>query len=182
MTCLAGGRETQLLVVRHSVLVLNLVAGVAVGRQSLKLAGCQTLVARVALDRCVRSDQRKTVLVLLNGVEGHFPALHGVALLAGCTKLPPVNVGMAIGATRTDVAENQTRVTLHAAQVGVPTPQWVMRLVVVELGKAANGTPRGERMTVLARHIEVSMRATYLGARRLLFLATGYRRQQGKQQ
>ena len=47
------------------------------------------------------------------------PASDRVALLAGGAELPPMDVGVAVGAPRPHVAEDQAGVALHAAQVGV---------------------------------------------------------------
>ena len=133
VTCLASGREAQLLMVRHRVLILNFVAGVAVRRQSLELPGCQAFVTRIALNRRVRPDQWKAVLVLLDRVEGNTPAFHRVALIAGGPELPPVNIGVAVCASRPDIAEHQAGVALHAAEVRVTASQREVRFVVVKL-------------------------------------------------
>lgn len=119
MTRLAGGREAQLLMVGHGILILHLMAGIAIGGQSLELADGQALVAGIALHRRVRTDQGEAVLVLLDGGQGYAPASDRVALLAGGAELPPMDVRVAVGAPRPHVAEDQVGVTLHTAQVGV---------------------------------------------------------------
>lgn len=105
--------------IRHCVLVLNFVARIAIGRKALELPDRQALMARIALHCRVSTDQRKSVLVLLNGGERDPPPFHRVTLIAGRSKLPTVNIGVAIRAACTDVAEDQAGMTLHAAQVGV---------------------------------------------------------------
>jgi len=91
-----------------------------------------------------------------------------MAGLAVGAHLPAMNIGMTVSALRSDIAEDQTRVTLPARHARVHSSQWVLRLIVVEVGLAANRLPGSERVTVLARHVEVAVRALQTGARLLL--------------
>jgi hypothetical protein len=48
-----------------------------------------------AIDRGMGSQQWKPVHVLVDRLHGNLPASHGVAIFAACTKLAPVDVGVA---------------------------------------------------------------------------------------
>jgi hypothetical protein len=101
---LAGCRETRFHVVWYarakicSVLEILRMAGIARRRQPRKLADRRLLMAIIALQRCVRAQQREAVKVVLNCLSGNGPPVHGMALLAVGAELPPVNVGMAVRA------------------------------------------------------------------------------------
>jgi hypothetical protein len=53
-------------------------------------------MARDAINRCVRSDQREAIFVSAYSLEGHIPADHTVTFLAIRAKLPAVNVGVTV--------------------------------------------------------------------------------------
>lgn len=93
-----------------------------------------------------------------------------------------MQVGVAILATHSYVAEDEAGMALLASHVGVHATQRVPGFVVIELGNAANRPPRGERVTVLARHIEIPVGTLDLGVRdRLRLLAHGDWQQHSKQ-
>jgi hypothetical protein len=52
----------------------------------------------VTLQQGVRPGKRESILVILDLLERNLPALDGVATLTIRTKLPAMNVGVAIGA------------------------------------------------------------------------------------
>jgi len=67
VAAIAGRREVGRNVVRtFGRLEISHVAGRASRGHRLELAGGSTLVAGIAIDNCVRSDQRKAVIVLLD--------------------------------------------------------------------------------------------------------------------
>src|SRR6476659_2834134 len=90
--------ELQRHVIWHRLLKLPGVTTDTVGRKSLKLPRGRALMAVVALQQRVCAKQREAVLVWLECLHGHAPAFHGVALLAAGAELPPVNIGVAVGA------------------------------------------------------------------------------------
>lgn len=151
MAGLAGGRKLQSGMTRRlSLLKIPNVASYAVGRQSSEAAGRRTLVARLARYYRVAAYQREPVLVALDGLQVHLPAHHRVTLIAVGSKLTAVHIGVAIGASRTDIAEDQLDVAAPALHVLVHAAQRVACHVVIELGNAANRLPTGERVTVFA--------------------------------
>ena len=82
------------------------------------------------------------------------PSLNCVAGFALISKLIPVDIGMTVGASLTDVFKNQVRMAAHTRSRLVHASQWIMGLrIMVELGFGANGTPTNCRMTVLARNV-----------------------------
>ena len=127
--------------------------------KSLELSGRRALVAREAILQGVGAQQRKTVLVLLHGLQRNFPALYGVALLALRTKLTAVNIGMAVRALRAHVREDQARMTQAALHGFVHAAQWIACLVMVEFRKIADGLPACKGVTVLASLVQRAVRA-----------------------
>jgi hypothetical protein len=101
----------------------------------------RALVAFLAGNRGVRSNQGEAVLMLLNLLYGNLPASHGVALRAVCSKLPPVNVGMAIGAVFAHIRKNWLKVALDTLHLGVHAPERVASFVVVEFRHGPDGLP-----------------------------------------
>ena len=124
----------------------------AVGGQTLELAHRRAFMARIALQERVRAQQRKTVLMFADGLDGDSPSHHGVALLALRTHLPAVDVGVTVGALLPDIGEHRLAVALRASDVLVHPAQRVARGAVVELGIVPDRFPAGERVAVLARN------------------------------
>jgi hypothetical protein len=56
-----------------------------------------------------------------------------MATLAVSSKLPPMDIGVTIGAASTDVLEDQTGVALRAAHLLMHAPQWISGLIVIEI-------------------------------------------------
>ena len=133
--------------------------GVAVCRHRLELAGRATLVAGVAIYRGVGAHQGKAVIVLLYLASGDLPSANRVALLAVCSQLALVNVGMAVLTALSDVGEYRLDVTLRTRDGRMHAPQGIFRLVMIEFRNGADGLPRIRRVTVLARHVEIPVRA-----------------------
>ena len=133
-------------------------ARVASCRQTCELPGRGLLVALVAFHQRVRPHQRKAILMIANRVQGNIPSLDRVATLAVGAKLPPMNIRMAIRATCADVFEDQFGVALRAAHLAVHAPQWITRLVVIEIRIGANRPPTGCGVAVLAGNGDRAMR------------------------
>ena len=79
--------------------------------------------------------------MLLNLLDRHFPSPDRVALLAIGAQLAPVNIGMAVLAALSDVAEYRLYVTLGALHLLVHAAQRITGLVVIELGNGADRVP-----------------------------------------
>jgi len=182
----AGSGQPELPVVEHRRLEILLVTRDAGGRQSLELAHSSILVAGVALQQGMGAYQWKAIVVVANRLDINLPALHGMALLAIGSKLPTMNIRMAIGAARTHVAEDQTGVALRAAHVGVHAPQGIPGLVVVELGLGADRFPTSKRVAILAGAVQRPVRTLnvrpwsgpFLTRRRSVLVRRGRRRQE----
>ena len=108
-------------------------AGVTSCRKTHELSSCGLLMTGVAFNQRVRSHQREAVLVIANRIQGNIPPPDRMAVLAASAKLPPMNIGMTIGAASTDVFEDQAGVTLRAVHLLMHAPQWVSRLVVIKI-------------------------------------------------
>jgi len=93
---------------------VSLVARVASRRKALKLTNRRTLVARIAIDRGMRPDQREAIHVLIDLLNRNIPALDGVTLLAVGAHLCLVNVRVALAALRSDIREDGLGVALRA--------------------------------------------------------------------
>jgi hypothetical protein len=72
-------------------------------------------VAVLALQQGMRSYKRKAILVIANLFQRDLPALHRVATLAICAKLPAMDVGVTVGTAFAYVLEHETGVALRAA-------------------------------------------------------------------
>src|ERR1700741_3132933 len=127
-----GGKASCYVVWTRCCFEIRGVAGIALRGHRLELAGRPSLVAEIAVHRSMRSSQRKAVVVLLHLSNRDLPSPDGVALRAIRTQLPPMNVGVAILATLSNIGENRPDVTLSAVYRLVQPAQRIFRLVVVE--------------------------------------------------
>lgn len=149
------GKATRSVVGIAGGLEIRGVTGVAVGGHRLKTAGGSSLVARIAIHRRVRAGQGKAIVVLLHFPNGNLPSANGMALLAVCSQLALVDVGMAILAPLSHAGEYGPDVTLGAGDGLVHTSQRIFGLVVVEFGNGANRSPRIGCVAILAGYIQV---------------------------
>lgn len=146
-------------------------AGVALCRQALELAHGGALVTRVAIDRGMRANQRKAVQVLIDLLNGNMPALYGMALFAIGAHLPLVNVGVAVGALRTDIREHHFGVALRASHAFMQPAQGIFGGVMVEFRDGADGLPAADSVAILTRNAETTVGTSRIGRR--LRLPTG---------
>ena len=152
------------MVKRLRVLVIAEVAGHTFRSQTGELPDRRARVACAALRRRMRPKQGEAVLVLSHRPQAHLPTLDAMTLLALGAHLATMNIGVAIGAVRANLSENQACVTLPALNLFVQTTQWVARLVVVKLRNAADGLPTRKRVAVLAGDCQRAVRAARLTA------------------
>jgi len=116
-------------------------------------------VAGVAGERGVSADQREAVRVLLHGRDGYGPAAHRVALLAAVPHLAAMEIGVTVGAARTNLAENETDVATAASHRLVHATQGKAGLgVVIELGGRTDWLPAGGVVAVFAGDAERTVR------------------------
>jgi hypothetical protein len=92
-------------------LQIFLMATQASRRHSGEIADCAVLVAVVTSCGRVRAGERKAVHVLIDLLNRNFPTADRVAGLASRAHLTLVDVGVAVGAFGTDIAENHLGVT-----------------------------------------------------------------------
>jgi hypothetical protein len=128
---------------------------IALRRHRLKLAVGGAFVARIAIDRRMRSGQRESVIVLLDLLDRNLPTADRMALLAIRSQLPPMNIRMTVLASLSHVGEHRFDVTLDAGDGLVHAAQRVSRLIVIKFRNGADGSPAICRMTVLARHAQI---------------------------
>ena len=115
----------------------------------------------VASERRVRTDQGKAVLMLFDVPNRDLPPLDTVAVFAVGSKLPSMNIGMAIGAAMAHFGKNKARMTLRAVdQRRVHAAQWVCSIVVIKIRPGANRFPTRTGVTSLTREAERPMGAS----------------------
>lgn len=148
-----------------------LMAGVAGRREALELSDRCARVALVAIECRVRADQWEAVQVLIDLLDRNIPSLDGMALLAVCPHLPLVDVGVAVGALRTHIAEDRLGMALRAAHAFMHAAQRILRGVVIEFRNSADRLPAATGVTVLTRNAEASVRTSRCRGR--LRLPTG---------
>jgi len=107
----------------------------------------------------VRTHQRKAVIVLLYIPNRNLPTADSVALPAVCSQLALVNVGMTILAAFSNVGENGPGMTFGTRNRLVQAAQRILRLIVIEFRNRTNRPPCLGRVAILARNVEIAMRA-----------------------
>lgn len=108
-------------------------ARVASRRQTRELSRRGLLVALIAFHQRVCAHQRETVLMIANRVQRNIPSSDRMATFAVGSKLPPMDIGVTIGAASTDVFEDQAGMALRAAHLLMHAPQWISGLIVIEI-------------------------------------------------
>lgn len=149
------------------------VAGIALRRHRLEVAGSRPLMAGIAVDGRMSTSQWKAIIVLLDLRHRHLPAQHRMTLLAVGSQLPAVNVGVAVLATLPHIAEYRLDVALRAGHCLVHAAQRISGLIVVEFRNSTDRTPGCCRVAVLTGHIQAPVR-TVRPFRRLCSRARGY--------
>ncbi len=98
--------------------------------------------------------------MLTDLLDGNLPSLYRMTLFAVGTKLPLVDVGMAIGALVPHVAEHGLHVALRASDTLVQSTQGIARLIVVEFRSITNRFPSTQRVAVLTRNVKRTVGTT----------------------
>ena len=146
------------------------VARHAGGGKASELPDRGVLVALIALQYSVLTQQREAIEVILNRLHRNIPTQRRVALGAIGAKLALVNVGVAIGAVLAYVCENGFPVALGAIHFFVHAAQGIARGVMIKFGNGANRRPAGGGVTVLTRNRQGAVRTPArlsLGVRRI---------------
>lgn len=143
------------MVQRRRRLIVPEVAADALGAEPDVNTRCRPMVALIARHRRVGAEQRKPVVVILDGRNLHIPTLHGVALLAVRPELATVQVRMTFRALGGRLRKNQADVTVLARDRLVQAAQRKTGLrVVIEFHLLADRLPGSRGVTVLARHLQ----------------------------
>lgn len=82
--------------------------------KAIKLADSANFMARIAIHHRVSADQRKPVLMLIDIVNRHLPAVGIVAKLAFRTIFPTMQISVAVLALVRNIAEVKVGVAIHA--------------------------------------------------------------------
>src|SRR5450631_2299688 len=99
-------------------------------------------MARVAGYCRVRAKQRKSIEVVLHGVDGDLPSPHRMTVLARSSKLPAMNIGVAIRALLADLREHGVHMAQAASYVGMHGAQRILRVgIVIEFRFCPNRLP-----------------------------------------
>ena len=116
-------------------------------------------MARITFQGCVRAGQGKTIVVIFDLRQRNLPAFHAVALFATGAKLTFVDVGVAIGAFRSDIGEYRLGVALRASYTLMQSAQRILSLIVVEFRNRADRFPTFDGMAILTGNVQISVRA-----------------------
>ena len=143
---------------RRGFLKIRRVTGHTSSRESQVLPHGGALVTLVAFHHRMRSEQRKSVEVILDGLHRHVPAAHRVALGTIGAELTAMNIGVAVRAVLADIGEDGPEVALRAVNFFVHSAKRISRGVVVEFWDRANRGPARARVTVFAGYRKGSMR------------------------
>lgn len=107
----------------------------------------------------MRPSQQEPIIVLLDLLHRNLPSANGMTRFTIGSELPPVDVGMAVLAALSDIAEDRLHMATCAGYRLVHAAQGILGLVVIEFGNRTNRRPPICRVTVLAGYIEVPVRA-----------------------
>ena len=154
------GESRRLMVWLGCLRVRLRVTRVAISGEPSELSNRRSLMAGIAFQCRVRSDQWEPVEMLARLLQGNLPALHRVA---GCTvrsELALVDVRVAIRTPGTDVREHRAGVALHAGDFLVHAQQRILRFVVIEFRLVADRFPTRECVAVVTGDIQGSVRTS----------------------
>lgn len=110
----------------------------------------------------MRSNEREPIFVSADGLQGHIPADHAVALLAIGAELASMNIGVTVGTVRAYVVEYRLGMALDAVDLRMHALQGIARRIVVEFGDGADRLPTCLRVAVLAGYGQGAVRAAGL--------------------
>jgi hypothetical protein len=129
--------------------------------EAVELANRADLVAGVAVNGCMRTDQRKPILMLIDVVNGNLPTVGVVAEFTLRAILAAMQIRVAVLALYWGIAEIKILVAIDALHIRMPATQRKFSLRMVEFGFGAQRLPALRGVTLLARYFElVAVRAT----------------------
>lgn len=128
--------------------------------EAVELADRADLVAGVAVNGRMSADQRKSILMLVDVVNGNLPTIGVVAEVALGAILAAMQIGVAVLALDGGVAEIEVLVAVGALHFGVPATQRKLGFRMVEFKFGAQRLPALSVVTLLASDLElVTVRA-----------------------
>ena len=130
-----GSKSCSHMVYGTSFLVVGEVAGGAIRTEAAEQAGRFTLMTVLALQRRMRSHQRKTVRVPVRIHHDLAPPSHIVALFAIASVFTPMDIRMTGGALFPDGGEDQLGMALPAIQTDMHSFQRESCSSVAKVGK-----------------------------------------------
>jgi hypothetical protein len=122
------------------------------GRQALPVERTDRayLVTGIAIDRSVRPNQGKAILVLVDVVDGHLPSGVAMTKIALRGVFAPMDVGVAVLALMANLRENEVGVAVLTTHALVHPPQRETSLSVIELKNVAKWLPTKGCVAILA--------------------------------
>jgi len=144
----------------NSFLKIGQVAGCALRRQPNVISNGGIFVAFLAFHNGVRTDERKAVEMLLNGLHGNLPTKHCMALRAVLAKLRAVNVSMAIRAVFPNIREDGFGVASGAGNFFMHAAKRIASAVMIEFRKGADRRPTCIGMAIFAGDGQRSVRTS----------------------
>ena len=128
--------------------------------EAVELSDRADLVAGVAVYGRMSTDQRKSILMLIDVVNGNLPTIGVVAEVTLGAILAPMQIGVAVLALDRGVAEIEILVAIDALHFCVPATQRELSLRMVEFEFGAQRPPALSVVTLLAGNLElVTVRA-----------------------
>lgn len=124
--------------------------------EAIELANRADFVAGVTIDSGVSSEQRETILMLIDVVNGNLPSVGVVAEFTFGAVFPAMKVSMAVLALLRSIAEDEILVTVGALHFCVTAVQREFRPRMGELKFGAKWLPALCGVTVLARSVELA--------------------------
>ena len=126
--------------------------------EAVELPHRSHLVAGKAIHYGVSANQRKTILVLVDVVNRHLPAVGVMAQFALGSVFSAMQVGVAILALVGRICEIQVGMAVAASHGRMPSAQWKAGPRMIELNLVLDDFPISSSVAVNARHVQHAVR------------------------
>jgi len=123
--------------------------------EAVELANRADLVAGVAVNGCMSADERKSILMLIDVVNGDLPTIGIVAEFTLRAVLAAMEIRVAVLTLHRGVAEIKVLMTVAALHFRVPAAQRKFSSRMVEFEFGAQRLPALRGVTLLARDLEL---------------------------
>jgi hypothetical protein len=151
-------------------------------RLPIELSNGSRRVACITIHNRMRTDQRETVLMLVDVVDRHSPAVGVVTQVALGTVFASMNVGVAILALLAGIRENRIDVALLTGNFGMEATQRKCCFAMIKLRPRTQRKPAFAGMAVLTRNLQRPMRISVRRRDAGIFLANGGAQEQEQEQ